>query len=536
MDEKKIVSTENKTKKKFTLPKRKHIKNQFLFKRGAYSVAITAIVLGGIIILNVLLSALNNRFLLEYDMTSNKVNTISEENIEYIKKIDTEVTVTMCALAQDYYSGSMNDYAQYQYGITENYNDYYKQTVNLIEKYNNYNKKIKVKFVDTQDASFADITAKYSNDQLNYGDIIVSCTRNGVERYKIIGFKDIYNITEDDTYANMGYIMSTIDSNNIETALTSAIAYATSLKSSKVAFITGHSKKDTTEVYRKLLETNNYEVDLISDKMITEISDKYDAIFIAAPTSDFIESELDAIADYLDNDEKYNKGLVFFADAAAPYLPNLYGFLEEWGITIDAGILFETNTSNHLPETPTTLGSYPVAEDEIVEKISLCISGSNVPMVPAYTQENSIKVTTLMSTPASVVGAPVGTSNAWNGADDYEPIAYSTVIQSQRAAYDDENNLITNNVIAFSSCDFIYSEYSEYNNVGNKNVALAAAERASGADNTGISFVSKVITDESFATSVTEEKVNLIIIIFLVLLPLACIAAGIYVFIRRKNS
>ena len=240
----------------------------------------------------------------------------------------------------------MNDYAQYQYGITDNYNDYYKQTVNLIEKYNNYNKKIKVKFVDTQDASFANITAKYSNDQLNYGDIIVSCTRNGVERYKIIGFKDIYNITEDDTYANMGYIMSTIDSNNIETALTSAIAYATSLKSSKVAFITGHSKKDTTEVYRKLLETNNYEVDLISDKMITEISDKYDAIFIAAPTSDFIESELDAIADYLDNDEKYNKGLVFFADAAAPYLPNLYGFLEEWGITIDAGILFETNTSS----------------------------------------------------------------------------------------------------------------------------------------------------------------------------------------------
>ena len=86
MDEKKIVSTENKTKKKFALPKRKHIKNQFLFKRGAYSVAITAIVLVGIIILNVLVSALNNRFLLEYDMTSNKVNTISEDNIEYIKK------------------------------------------------------------------------------------------------------------------------------------------------------------------------------------------------------------------------------------------------------------------------------------------------------------------------------------------------------------------------------------------------------------------------------------------------------------------
>ena len=525
--------------KKFKLPKlgkSNNIKNQFLLKRGSYSIAVTAIVLAALIVVNVLVSALNNRFVLEFDMTANKVNTISEENIDYIKGIEDKVEITMCAVAADYYGGAMDYYAQYQYGISESYADYYKQTVSLIEKYNSYNKNINVKFVDTQDSSFADITAKYSNNTLNYGDIIVSCTKNGAERYKIVGFKDIYKITEDTTYADYGYTFSTIDGNNIETALTSAISYATSANSKKIAFLTGHSKKDNSASYRELLETNNYEIDVIDDKMIGKISDEYDAIFILGPSNDFLESELEAIADFLDNDEKYNKGLVYFADAGAPYLPNLYGFLEEWGIEMGEGILFETNENNYLPDQPTVMGSYPSADDKILDNVTYCISGFNVPMSRLFEAEGKYKVTTLLSTPETVVEAPAGTSNNWTGAEKYEQVAYPTVIQSERATYDDDNNLIKNNVIVFSSYDFIYSEYAEYANVGNKNIALAAAERAAGADDSGISFVPKVITNESFATSVTQDSVNIIMIIFMIVLPLACIAAGIYVFIRRKNS
>ncbi len=531
--------TEKKAKKKFKLPKlpkKNLIKNQALLKRGGYAVIITAVVLVGIIAFNVLLTVLSNRFVLEYDMTSDKINTISEENSRFIKKVDSEVTVTMCAKAEDYYGGYMNYYAQNLYGLTEDYSDYYKQTVNLIERYNNYNNKIKVNFVDTQDASFTEITSKYSKEKLNYGDIIVSCETNGNERYKIVGFKDIYSIAEDDTYAAYGYTMSTIEGNNIETALTSAIAYATSSEAKKAAFITGHAKEDLSETYRELLKTNNYEVDVIADSMVSKISSEYDAVFIVAPTIDFLESELDAITDFLDNGEKYDKGLVFFGDASAPYLPNLYSFLEEWGIEVGEGILFETDTNNYMPDTPTVLGSYPSSEDEITNNIQICISGYNVPMKPAFSEDGSKKVTSLVATPATVVGAPVGTSNSWKGADEYEKSSYSTVIQCERLAYDDDNNPIKNNVIAISSYEFIHSEYAEYDSVGNKNIAFAVAERAVGAEDTGISFVSKVISNESFSTSVTQTSVNVVTIVFMVVLPVLCIAAGIYVYIRRKNS
>ena len=107
----KAESTEKKAKKKLTLPKFKKsdkIKNQALLKRGSYAIIVTAVVLVGIIAFNVLLSVLSNRFMLEYDMTSDKINTISEDNVRFIKKIDNEVTVTMCAKAADYYGGYMS--------------------------------------------------------------------------------------------------------------------------------------------------------------------------------------------------------------------------------------------------------------------------------------------------------------------------------------------------------------------------------------------------------------------------------------------
>ena len=57
-----------------------------------------------------------------------------------------------------------------------------------------------------------------------------------------------------------------------------------------------------------------------------------------------------------------------------------------------------------------------------------------------------------------------------------------------------------------------------------------------GAEDTGISFVSKTITNESFADSVSETSARIVRIIFMGLLLVACIAAGIYIFIRRKNA
>ena len=249
----------------------KLIKSQFAFKRGSYSLALTAAVLAGLIVINILVSVLADRFNMEFDMSTQKTNSMSEENIEFLRNLEQEVNITFCADKESYANGYMAYYAQ-QYGVSEDASNYYAQTLTLVEKYADYNKNIKVHFIDTQSTEFSAITQKYTSDSIGYGDILVSAKKGDNEKHKVVGFKDIYNITEDDTYAAYGMTTSTVSGNNIETALTGAIAYVTSTKTKKLAILTGHSKTDYTADLTEMLAQNNYEVAYIKDELVTTIS------------------------------------------------------------------------------------------------------------------------------------------------------------------------------------------------------------------------------------------------------------------------
>ncbi len=527
---------EARARKKARKPKK--LRNQALLRRGGYAVAITAAVLAGLIVLNVLVGALAKRITLEFDMSIDKESSVSTENIEYLRSLKKPVTITMCANEDDYYqNGYMAYYAQYSYGISSDASDYYKQTLTLLNKYPNYNKNITLRYIDTQSTAFTEITSKYSASQISYGDIIVSCEQNGNERYKVIGFQDIYAVQEDSSYAAYGYSTSAVSGNNLETAVTGAIEYVTSSKTKKIAFYTGHSATDYTQAYQTLLKSNNYEITVISEAILTSISDEFDAVIIAAPTSDFIAAELDVLSAFLDHDGQLGKGLLFFANAAAPHLPNFYEFLEEWGIAVGEGILFETNSGNHITDDPTTMGIYPTEEEtDLTGGMQVCIVGYNVPLTAAYESQGSVAVTVPMATLESVVAAPVGTGANWTGAGAYTKQSYAGVIQSKKSEYNSDNEEIASYVFAFSSTAFIESEYLEYASIANQDISLACAERAVGAENTGISFLSKTITNESFADKVSEANTNLIRVLFMFFLPILMIAAGIYVFIRRRNA
>ncbi len=530
-----VVEKKQKKEKKPKKKKEKLLKNQAFLKRGSYSLAITAAVIAGAIILNILVGALTNRFVLEFDMSTDKASTISQENIDYIKDIKDEIEIIVCA-AEDTYASYMEYYAQ-QYEVSDSAAaDYYNQTVKLLNRYADYNKKIKVSFYDTQSSEFSKIASEYANETLAYGDIIVSCEKDGTKKHKKVGFTDIYSLSEDSSYAAYGYTMYTVAGNRVETAVTGAIDYVTKGDIKKIGFITGHSSADITETYRGLLKDNNYDIEVISDTLITSIPSDLDTIVIAAPTTDFIGSELDAISAFLDNDGKLSKGLLFFASVNSPYLTNLYEFLNEWGITVDEGVLFETNQNYHLPEDPLTIGLYPSGADKITSSMKMFISGNNVPLVSAFENENSITVTSLVTSSPNVVAAPKGTKAGWSGADKYKPQSYSGVLQAQKLDYDDDNNAISSYVVAFSSTDFIYSNYNEESSVSNKDISVSMAERATGADKSDIYFVSKTITNESFAADVTQTQTTVIQIIFMGLLPILCIAAGIYIYIKRRNA
>lgn len=517
------------------------IKNESLFKRGGYSLVITAIVLVGLIAFNWLVGVLGNRFHLEYDMTSNQKNSISEENIEYIKGIENEVNITVIGNEENFANYAAY-YAQNHYNVTISSSsdyEYFEQTQTLISKYGEYNDKLNIKYVDQQSTEYAAIASSYSAYTFVCGDIIVDSSASGNKRTKILSFNDIYATKEDSTYAAYGYPSTyTLAANKLESALTRAISYVTSADTKKVAVLSGHSENSYTSAYIELLINNNYDITEIPDPLIAEISDEYDAIIISAPTIDFIGTELEVISEFLDNNGQLGKGLLFFADAASPYLPNLYDFLEQWGISVGEGIVFETYSRNIFGDTPTTLGTYPVQleDDDITTSITGAITNYNVPMNVCEPADTSRTATALMQTLETTVAAPIGAAADWAEYTEDDIKQFDTVIQSVHSDRDSENNIITSYVMAFSSVEFIQSTWASYSDLSNQDIVMAVSDRAAHVGDTSITFTSKVIENESFASAVTPSSTKAISIIFMFVIPIAIVVIGIVVFVRRRNA
>lgn len=514
------------------------IKNEALLRRGGYSLVITSLVLAGLIAFNWLCGVLGDRFNLEFDMTSDKKNSISEENVEYIKNLDADVSITVCGTKEEY-TDYMAYYAQNYYGVTISSNaeaEYFTQTINLIDKYTDFNDRITVKYVDPQSTEFTAISTTYSSYSLSYGDMIVTSSVSGKERIKVLTFDDIYVLS--DSGSSSYYSSYTLSANKLETGLTSAIAYVTSSDSKKVAVLSGHSQNNYTDAYKELLTANNYDITDISDKLITNISNEYDAIIISAPSVDFIGSELDVIAAFLENGGKMGKGLIFFADATCPALPNFYSFLKQWGIEVSEGILFETDSNNHMQNEPTTMGLYPaeLEDDDINEKINMAIANYIVPMKVCETATAQRSSKALMQTTESVVVAPIGSSNTWADYTSADKKQFDCVIQAVESDYDKDNKNITSYVMAFSSVEFIQSTWASYDTLSNQDIVMSCTDRAAHVGDTTMTFTSKVIKNESFASEVTASSTKLVLYVFVFIIPIIVIAVGIIVFVRRRNA
>ena len=528
-DNTELTVKEVKKNKKMKKPKNKKVKNEMLLKKGSYSIAITAIVLVGLIVFNWLVGVLSDRFNLEVDMTSDKKNSISEENVEYLKSIKDEVNITVCG-KEEGFAENMAYYAQRALYVSAN-SEYFEQTVNLIKKYPAYNDRIKVQYIDMQSTEYTAITSNYPTYDLTFGDLIVSSTINGKERVRVLTFDDIYVLGQDSSSSYSSY--STVTANRLETSLTSAIAYVTSTEIKKAALLTGHSNNSYADAYTELLTINNYEITEISDSIISEISNEYDVIIVSAPSIDFLGSELDAISEFLDNDGKLNKGLMFFADATCPSLPNFYSFLQQWGISVGEGILFEKNENNYINKK-STIGIYKtqLEDDDINESIDTVIADYNVPMNVCETSSTKRTSKALMQTLNSVFVAPVGSSNDYTSSDTKQ---FDSVIQSEEAVYDADNNRLTSYIMAFSSVEFVQSTWASQNSLGNQDITIACTDRAAHRES-GVKFTSKVITNESFAADVSQRSVKTVKAIFAVIIPIVMVSIGIYVYVRRKDA
>lgn len=520
-------------------------KNKNLFKHGSYAIILTAVVIAVTIAFNTTFALLAERVNLDIDLTLTRDNSLDVENVEFLKGIDKEVKITVCASKEDYVGGYMNYYAQNYFMTTDKTGKYYEQTVTLLDLYSVYSDKITVEYVDPQTPEFADIYSKYSGANLIYGDMIVECTHlidgQEVVRNSFVSFEDIYYSYDSSGMAASGYDYYYVEANMFETAMTGAIYKVVSEETYKVGYVSTHCDLSYATNLTSTLKLNNFEVTEIKDKIISKIDDELDLLVIMAPKEDFIAEELVAINDWLIGDGSRGKGVLFFPSAYSPETPKLKGFLQEWGILYDDGIVFETNHDNYYTGDPTHIFSKvkDTEEEEIakfIEGSDYFISKMNVPMKTAFEYNGGNRYTDVLAQTIdkSAVIASKDVEKTWVPDNTYVKDQFATVILAQDTLYVDSVPK-TSYIAAFASTDFIASAYINDSSISNMKLTLATAKQSVGQNDSPIEFSMKYFDTADFSATVTESATKAIKTIFVVVLPLLVVALGIFVFVKRRT-
>ncbi len=508
-------------------------------KRGAYATAITCVFVAVVIVFNIVATILAERFPLSLDLTASGDFTVSEKNAEYVEKIsrdDLDIDIIVCANEDAYENGGVaTDYYDMSGG------QYYKQNIYLLKEYTRLNKAISLTFIDPSDPAFAPYTAANPDDEFTDGDILIKAnfTMKGenVERYRHLTVDDIFEVGVDETdqtsYYYYQYGLPSLVSNNIETAVTSALASLTSDKVFQIAVLT-HNGGTASKALEGLLKQNNYDFTEISNLNEEEIPEDADIVVISTPMYDYTEKELEIVDEFLDNDGNYGKTVLYIADATQPELPNLNDFLSEWGFSVMSGNLaYETDAANRANYLMKLTEKDNDFTGNLTDNDNVFYSTNDVAIQlkdPNGTRENEI----LVSFSDTAAAVPTDAESIDEKVAD-GPFVGLGLCMVTPAIIEDPTDVSRSYVMVCSSSAFL-----EMGNVsakiGNLYAVMNTFDTIVGKTASGISFDSRKFSTDQFEELPTDAEVTAMTIIFIGIIPLALLACGIVVAVRRRRS
>lgn len=517
--------------------KKERMRSEFSFKYGSFATAITAIFIVAVILVNIVVSVFNNNFPMTIDVTADKAYSVNPENEEFLRDLDYKVELNVVFTEEMYEQGAFSSLQP----VTDNSGGkYYKQTVELLNQYHKYNKNISVNFLDPWSDAGVAITEEYAEHDPEgawYGDIIVKCYPNGENKEPKLGlieFQDCYELEDDGTSYYTGSENYTLAGNNIEQAVANGIFKTVNLEDINTVVVTSNSTNEYVTYFADIAKENA--INLEYCQVIEDFDfSKFDVMMICSPAKDYTAKEIETISNWLDNDGKQGKTLLFFASAASPNLPNLYSLLEEWGIEYQRGYKYYSQDDNYYSTDRTNIYLESLGTDytSSVDSGSYTyISNNMVPLNTVYTNESngSRSVEAIMATyDMSAYKRPNNTPD-WKpeGSGSQEPaILLSKNEIDGTASY----------VVGFSSVDFITNDHivTKSEN-GNLRALVNIINTTARNDQDQYVMETKVITDSSTFTGVTNQAQTVIVaIVFIGVIPLSLIALAIYIYIKRKN-
>lgn len=490
------------------------------FKYGGLSVLFVIICVVAVVLVNVIVTLVLDRFDVEIDLTSESLYSIEDSTVEYLQGIDDEVKI--------YITNTETDFVAY--------GTYYKQSLAIAKKIAAANSKFSIEYIDLlKNPAWA---SDYG-ESVDSGMIVVQSTNT--KRYKVLQSSDYletkyyYNGNELDEsmaqqYYYMGYQIDYDVSAAAEESMLSAIMSVTNANPVKVAVITGYSEVARAE-FADLLSTNAYVLEDINITLTDAISTDYDFAILCWPQTDYNNDDILKLEKWLSNDGLYGKTLMYMPAINQTNTPNFDAFLAEWGIQIEKGYLYQTNNSYASASNPyymmlETLDSDFASEDDGYSLRCLGIR----PVTCLWEAKGNYETKTLVSSYDGAVIHPFDAPDDWTVEDATAKGAYGVIVQSSEVRYDGTTPYYSR-VIAVGTPYFADDSYMKANGVDNADFLMSVFNTISGKEE-GVTLTSKSFSLGTFEINAATS--NTIAIIFVIVLPLVIIVLGIVVYVRRR--
>lgn len=291
----------------------KNINKKYL-KNGSYSMAISAIFIVIVVVINLIVGELPSKYT-KLDITEEQIYSIGEQTKSFLKDLRKDVTIYQIAQ-----SGSEDETIS-----------------SLLEKYADESKHIKV--VKKDPVVNPKFVSEYTSDNISPNSLIVVCG----DRKKVVDYNNLYETSVD--YNTYSYNTTGFDG---EGQITSAIAYVTSEDLPVLYNLEGHGEQDLDAVIKEDIEKSNIEIKSLN--LLTEegIPEDADCLLINSPATDISGEEKEAVLTYLENGGK----AMIFSDYTEKSMENFDALLENYGVSRTEGIVFEGDTSHYAMQIP----------------------------------------------------------------------------------------------------------------------------------------------------------------------------------------
>lgn len=477
------------------------------FRHGAASTGITIGVIAVIILLNVVVSLLVERFpSLNIDMTATGGNTLSQTAADVANAVSEETNIYI--LAREEYV--KNDQLYASYGIT------YSQVDVLAKKFAEVNGNIKVQYVDLDaNPGFA---SQYADENLQTGDVIVQSPL----RYRRLTVDDLFS------FNSQTYTAYT----KVDSALASAIYQVNVKDLPTVAFATGHNEMLDTTAFRQLLTDNGFEASefaLLTD----EIPENAQVIFLPTPATDYTDEEIAKLEAFLE--EGGDRGLFIAFHPGQTEFPKLAAFLKDWGIAATDNIVLESDSSHVFSNSSTYILSQLSEELDLGGKsdYGYLAMPSARQLERLFTSEAGVNTYTLLSSYDTSYAYPLSSLDQPTGEE--EKTSYPLALLAQKTKNTDSGSS-RSHVIALGSSVMLADGIINTSTFGNGQYMLDLLHYVTGTTDSSspVEIVTTAINSADLVLTMDQAK-WLGLGLFTIGIPLVVLIVGFVVFFRRRH-